>query len=224
MIILVLAVIGALTYFGVFKPQSAFPDICNFQIGFHCSDYQVSSEGYPVKIDGNVVTVQTPENSIFSVTFDAENNLGSDVYITNISITGDGIQCANIQYDDCSRGSSGNSFVEYYEAGLNQNPPTLEIDPEKNCISVKEMCKVKISGNSICGPVTPEQIILWKNGAKLRAGLDLLNADYLTIPCYSVPEKGNRADGEIMIEYSKSDPSKGELTHTAVGEIHATVI
>jgi len=67
-ILVVLAAIGALAYFGVLSPGRFMPSKCVVSGGFTCTEYKVSSTGVQINI---------------------QNNLGVDADIVNITLAGD---------------------------------------------------------------------------------------------------------------------------------------
>lgn len=218
-ILIVLVVIAALAYFGILSPQKLLPDKCFFQIGVSCVDFSASSEGYPI---GDTM-VQTPDeldDKIYSLNFDLINNLGQDVYVTKVSITGKDIDCTEIQYETCD---AGTSFVEFFSDNMKKDPPEVVFDPSIKCVSIKEACNPAILG--VCGIITPETIIRWSNGARLRQGVVLINSEHLSMLCYKMPPKGQKTDGIVTIEYTRDNPSENQnsLKHTIYGELHTTV-
>ncbi|MBD3312972.1 hypothetical protein GF345_00860 [Candidatus Woesearchaeota archaeon] len=216
-IVVVLIVISALAYFGVLNPQRLLPDKCNFQVGIQCRDYHATRAGYAVLSSNDPVYAQTQPPSVYSLTFDAVNQLGEDVYVTGISVRGDDIRCIDIHYD-VDACSLSNSLVE----NLDLSQGYLLIDESKSCFSISEFCEMP---GDPCSPLSPDQIVLWRHGQRLRGTLDDLASQYLTILCYDMPPRGTKTDAEIMIEYSRTNPAQGgAIKHTAVGEIKTTVI
>ena len=214
-ILIVLVVIAALAYFGILSPSKLLPDKCFFQVGVSCVDFS-ASEGYPL---GDTM-VQTPDGSdfkIYSLNFDLINNLGNDVYVTSINVTGKDIDCTNIQYETCD--PIDTSFIDFFFTNLNKEPPEVIFDPTRKCISITEACNKP----EVCGEITPETIIRWPNGARLRQGAALINSDHLSMLCYKMPPKGEKTDGIITIEYTREDPTKVLLKHIIYGELHTTV-
>ncbi|MBT3405775.1 hypothetical protein HN419_01265 [Candidatus Woesearchaeota archaeon] len=114
-ILVVLAAIGALAYFGVTKPQQFIPDVCTFPSGFHCVDFVVDTNSADM-----VIT----------------NSLGKDATLTGLTL-GD---CAanstlpyffengeqiTIRFTDCDNGAKGSKFnsdisLNYYTNSLNK--------------------------------------------------------------------------------------------------------
>ena len=86
-ILVVLAAIGALAYFGVLSPDNFLPDSCRMGGEFGCLESQVTSDG-----------------SNTMVYLGLQNNVGSS--LTNVTVTVDGPGCG---IDDASTGEITNS-------------------------------------------------------------------------------------------------------------------
>lgn len=69
-ILVVLAAIAALAYFGVLSPDRFLPNKCTLQGGFSCTEFKVNSAGE-------------------SVQFTVQNNLGVDADDVEVSLTSD---------------------------------------------------------------------------------------------------------------------------------------
>ena len=67
-ILVVLAAIGALAYFGVLSPDRFLPDKCTIQGGFSCTDYKISSTDDQIR-------------------FVVINNLGTDALNVTVTLT-----------------------------------------------------------------------------------------------------------------------------------------
>jgi len=74
-ILVVLAAIGALAYFGVLNPGNFLPDRCTLSAGFSCIEFKVDGSSDDIKIR-------------------IQNNLGVDVSTVNVTITGKGSNVA----------------------------------------------------------------------------------------------------------------------------------
>ncbi|MBU0536316.1 MAG: hypothetical protein KKE20_05085 [Nanoarchaeota archaeon] len=217
-ILVVLVVIAGLSYFGVLSPSALLPDKCNFQVGLSCVDYSVSSQGMPITLGAKTQYLQTTPPTIFSVNFDVINNLGDDIYITKVNLSGQDFTCMQLQYGDCSE--SGQSFVEN---SLNSQ----SINPYYSCLSIKELCAWSEDNNfGICTRASAQSQVLWKNGEKFKSHLGY-DSQYLSILCYApvggVPKKGTKMKADITIEYSKSPPGSSALTRVANGNFFITV-
>ncbi|MCF7861254.1 hypothetical protein K9M79_03325 [Candidatus Woesearchaeota archaeon] len=70
-ILVVLVVIGALSYFGVLNPTNLLPEKCALEIGLDCTDYIVTDGGLSANGDDEIKIKLT-------------NGRGKDVYITAI--------------------------------------------------------------------------------------------------------------------------------------------
>ena len=78
--LVILIVIGALSYFGVLSPSKLLPDRCNFGAEFGCVDYSIGSNGVMVKL---------------------RNSLGTSVVIDDVSVSTEKSQLS------CSSGIAG---------------------------------------------------------------------------------------------------------------------
>ncbi len=54
--LIILIVIGALSYFGVLSPSKLLPDRCNFGAEFGCVDYGIGSQGFVIKLRNGLGT------------------------------------------------------------------------------------------------------------------------------------------------------------------------
>ena len=118
-ILVVLAVIGALGYFGVLNPSALLPEKCVFGPGMICSDFRATLSGHYSQTEG-------------ALTFDLVNGLGENVYITGFSINDPALKCAYVQLDNCDTSSS-----------LLKNAFSADV----NCISIKEFNEKDTVGN-----------------------------------------------------------------------------
>ena len=64
--LIILIVIGALSYFGILSPSKLLPDRCNFGSEFGCVDYSIGSAGFLVKL---------------------RNSLGTSIYVDSLSVS-----------------------------------------------------------------------------------------------------------------------------------------
>ena len=78
--LIILIVIGALSYFGVLSPSKLLPDRCNFGAEFGCVDYGIGSNGILLKL---------------------RNSLGTSIYVDSVSASTEKSQLA------CTSGISG---------------------------------------------------------------------------------------------------------------------
>ncbi len=90
-ILVVLAAIGALAYFGVFSTGSLLPDRCTAAAGFSCVDLKVQ--------EGDAASSE--------VRFAIINNLGDNIDAVNISLTSD--QCTSSAIDVGALSNGANS-------------------------------------------------------------------------------------------------------------------
>ena len=92
-ILVVLAAIGALAYFGILSPSKFLPSSCTMSGGFSCTQYKVTSSGVQVGI---------------------QNNLGADVDSVEVTLSGDcsdgPLSFANIANGESVNGASLVSF------------------------------------------------------------------------------------------------------------------
>ncbi len=78
--LIILVVIGALSYFGVLSPSKLLPDRCNFGAEFGCVDYGIGSNGILLKL---------------------RNGLGTSIYVDSVAASTEKSQLS------CSSGISG---------------------------------------------------------------------------------------------------------------------
>jgi uncharacterized protein (UPF0333 family) len=81
-IMMVLIVVGVLAYMGVFNFRDMVPERCELQSDLKCLDYKVTLNG----------------GATSNVRLVVQNGLGYGIYVTNVSITADGVpanQCYN---------------------------------------------------------------------------------------------------------------------------------
>jgi hypothetical protein len=249
-ILVVLVVIGALAYFGILNPANLLPDTCLFQVGISCVDF-AASEGYSFTpagqskatiydTKGSTDPANTEPPLLSSLNFDLINNLGEDVYVTEVHVYGDnGLDCMEITLDQCD--PSKEDFLMNLIAGY----PKFE----NICFSLTSLCslKVDIEGTeygmcTVLGStslltmmfndyspekesleaITPEKIMFWPNGARLKQNLGpFLTQDYLSLPCVNAPPKGKKMDATIEIKYRKA--ASDSLDHVVYGELHSTI-
>ncbi|MFC1648100.1 hypothetical protein ACFL1B_01440 [Nanoarchaeota archaeon] len=69
-ILVVLAAIGALAYFGVLSPDRFLPQKCTLSAGFSCLEHKVNANG--------------------QIQMRIQNNIGQDLAYANVSVTGKG--------------------------------------------------------------------------------------------------------------------------------------
>ncbi len=87
-ILVVLAAIGALAYFGVLSPDRFLPDKCTVSGGYSCGEYKVNSSGVFLKIINNqgVDVTQTVVN------FTSNSPTGcSEINTTGVTVNGDSV-------------------------------------------------------------------------------------------------------------------------------------
>ncbi|RME53153.1 hypothetical protein D6783_02780, partial [Candidatus Woesearchaeota archaeon] len=72
-ILVVLAAIGALAYFGILSPGRFLPESCTVSGGFSCLDYQVTSSGVTLTLVNNLGEAASAVNVTFNT------SAGSDV-------------------------------------------------------------------------------------------------------------------------------------------------
>lgn len=101
-ILVVLAAIGALAYFGILSPSKFLPSSCVISGGFSCTEYKVNTTG------GILVGVQ--------------NNLGSDVILANVTLTTDSCTLTIDSYLNDSGVNNG--------AKINAAPLTFQCDDD----------------------------------------------------------------------------------------------
>jgi len=73
-ILVVLAAIGALAYFGVLSPDNFLPERCTISPEFGCLEHQVTAESSSGAGDGTVI-------------LGIQNNVGSSLQAVNVSVT-----------------------------------------------------------------------------------------------------------------------------------------
>jgi hypothetical protein len=100
-ILVVLVVMGALSYFGVLNPTNLLPEKCALEIGLDCTDYIVTDGG-------------TGTNNDDEIKIKLTNGRGKDVYITAIwvneidkSVDSDVLGLAWEGYDDAANTIGG---------------------------------------------------------------------------------------------------------------------
>jgi len=112
-ILVVLVVIGALSYFGVLNPSQLLPEKCTLPIGFNCKDFRVTNS---------------------SINMYIENGAGRGVNITNIQYEADalsGDSCSGpVTGGDIQNGKMKNfttSNCTYTETGRSKNRYTITL-------------------------------------------------------------------------------------------------
>jgi hypothetical protein len=82
-LIIVITVISALTYYGIYSPKKVIPDRCSFSTEFFCRDFSLSGNLAQLAVINNLggkITVTNVEsyppngNIIVCLTFDKDNN------------------------------------------------------------------------------------------------------------------------------------------------------
>src|SRR3989338_423825 len=80
-ILVVLIVIGALSYFGVLNPTIMLPEKCTLQMGLYCKNHLMQ------------LTTRPSGGENHTVFFEFENGMGKGIIITGINVTGDFLNC-----------------------------------------------------------------------------------------------------------------------------------
>ncbi|MBI3036446.1 hypothetical protein HYY73_01640 [Candidatus Woesearchaeota archaeon] len=86
-ILVVLVVIGALSYFGVLSPSTLLPEKCTFPVSISCTDHEVSG---------------------ISITLILQNGAGRDMLITRVSAASEALGAGNL---GCACGTGAISQV-----------------------------------------------------------------------------------------------------------------
>jgi len=96
-ILVVLIVIGALSYFGVLNPTILLPEKCTLQMGMYCKNHVIFDD-----------------NRIY---FELENGMGKGLILTSINVSGEIIDCGtdftngtcpgNNEWNDCFNSKKG---------------------------------------------------------------------------------------------------------------------
>ena len=82
-ILVVLAAIGALAYFGVLSPDRFLPSKCVITGGFSCTEYKITATGIQMKVQNNLGVDAT--NVSINVTGRDPNTCGPDYYVGDLS-------------------------------------------------------------------------------------------------------------------------------------------
>lgn len=243
-ILVVIVVISALAYYGILTPGKLLPDKCMFKTGAVCQDY-VAYYGGLLFFGDWITTTSTPPMS--SLSFDLVNGLGKSVYVTGIKVTGDNLKCAPLQIDRCGTGTYGSTLKIIIGTGADGKSEVQGKVVEGNdCVSVVDLmnsfceafettyaewgleCRYDETTKKITTSVpgvdmlipSADKMIFWPAGKPLKMQLDLIKADYFSIPCTVMPSPGSKAKATVTIEYYEKDPN---FRHTLTGDIYLTV-
>jgi len=120
-ILVVLVVIGALSYFGVLNPQNLLPEKCTLPMGLYCKDHVIKQGG---DLNG-------------SVSLKLENGMGRGIIITNITVKGANGQVVhdcyiNLTTEPPGKPSGYNHLSGWHLANGDMDSVTI------NCSSVDE--------------------------------------------------------------------------------------
>ena len=96
-ILVVLAAIGALAYFGVLSPDRFLPSKCVITGGFSCTEYKITATGIQMKV---------------------QNNLGVDATNVTINITGRDPNTCTPTYDVGSLMNGANTNLTTYTCSI----------------------------------------------------------------------------------------------------------
>lgn len=79
-IMVVLVVIGALSYFGVLNPSALMPERCTLTPGLGCDDFLINTNGVSLKISNSLGKAINISNLSISQ-YDGDSKVGSCIYI-----------------------------------------------------------------------------------------------------------------------------------------------
>jgi len=116
-ILVVLVVIGALSYFGVLNPQNLLPEKCTLPMGLYCKDHIIKGD-----------TATTNSNTI---SFKLENGMGRGIIITNINVSGQVFKGCNID-DQTNNSLKYNNITGWHIANGDMESVTI------NCFSIAD--------------------------------------------------------------------------------------
>jgi hypothetical protein len=103
-ILVVLAAIGALAYFGVLSPDRFLPDKCTISGGYSCGEYKVNSSGVYLKIINN----QGVDVTSTTVTFNSTSPAGCNgVNTTGVTVNGESVTGTNLMPFACTLTTGG---------------------------------------------------------------------------------------------------------------------
>lgn len=128
-ILVVLAAIGALAYFGVLSPDKILPERCTGPAGLDCLE------------KASVVSTGTGANAD-NITFALKNNLGYAINVTSVNSAGD------TDAEDCVTGAAKGSVNVTNSSGDFVTPDTIII-PNGQTFNVKVMCALDLSSGRI---------------------------------------------------------------------------
>ncbi len=208
-ILVVLVVIGALSYFGVLDPASLLPERCTFQPGFSCMENV---------IEGGYAGADVP---IGLVSVNLLNNLGEDIYITGVEVNGDGMQCLRLQLAECENPGQTSFIVGLGAAAIESGSYNVggAIKNGFTCLSINEYCTFiseQVFGHTC--PTDVSQTIRWKAQAPLK-GVSFEDSENAAMPCINIPP--GRVNAQVKITYRKA---KSSFDHIAYGDISSNVI
>jgi hypothetical protein len=103
-ILVVLAAIGALAYFGVLSPSNLLPEKCEFPSGLTCTETASTS------VATDITTPQGDTATAPAICFPVTNTLGYDV--TGVTVVDEAGDCSSLAGVDISNGASRTLCVQ----------------------------------------------------------------------------------------------------------------
>jgi hypothetical protein len=104
-IMVVLLMIGALSYFGVLNPYNVLPVKCVFPAGMSCQDH--------------IVIVDATDDSVYDLRFELENSFGETMQFSAITVTEGNTVLSNCEAEDGT--GTGVAFPVNVRSGATQH-------------------------------------------------------------------------------------------------------